>query len=36
VALHYEVASSIATGSLLYLDDVFVKGWFNRRGKTVD
>ena len=35
-ALRYRVTSPIAVGDLVYLDDLFVQGSFEKRGYTVD
>lgn len=32
----FNVDSAVAVGSLFYDGDLFVKGWFTRRGRTVD
>ena len=34
-ALRYRAESPVAIGSVVYLGDLFVKGWFERRGRTV-
>jgi len=34
--LRFDVESPVADGSLFYLGDLFVKGSFSRKGKTVD